>query len=473
MFLRMVTPDGVQTNRRQAMQQRDYPTLTEATRIWARIGLLSFGGPAGQIALMHRILVEEQKWLGEKRFLHALNYCMLLPGPEAMQLAVYIGWLMHRTLGGIIAGLLFVLPGVVAIMALSWVYALFGSVGPVEALFFGLKAAVLAIVVQAVIRIGARALKNGAMLAIAAASFVAIFGFAVPFPLIILIAGLIGLFGARAGMPAFQGGGGHGKVGAVQVADADTLLGEETPAHTQVNRSWALRISAVFLALWLAPVALLFAVLGPAHVFAQIAGFFSIMAVVTFGGAYAVLAYVAQEAVQNFGWLAPGEMLDGLGMAETTPGPLIMVTQFVGFMGAFRDAGGLSPLLAGTLGGLLTTWVTFAPCFLWIFLGAPFIERLRDNRVLSAALTAITAAVVGVILNLAVWFGLHVVFDEVRQISAFGLALDVPVWSTLNIVAAVLVLANLIAVFRFRLGPVTVLCGSALAGLVLRLGLGV
>ncbi|AVF02658.1 MULTISPECIES: chromate efflux transporter [Devosia] len=449
------------------MQDRAYPTLAEATRIWARIGLLSFGGPAGQIALMHRILVEEQRWLGEKRFLHALNYCMLLPGPEAMQLAVYIGWLMHRTLGGIIAGALFVLPGVVAIMALSWVYALYGNVGPIEALFFGLKAAVLAIVVQAVIRIGSRALKNNAMIAIAAASFIAIFGFAVPFPLIILAAGLIGYFGARAGVPAFQNGGGHGKVGTVQVDDSDTLLGEESPDHTQVNRGWAFRISAVFLVLWLAPVALLFAVFGPANVFAQIAGFFSVMAVVTFGGAYAVLAYVAQEAVQNFGWLAPGEMLDGLGMAETTPGPLIMVTQFVGFMGAFRDGGGLSPLVAGTLGGLLTTWMTFTPCFLWIFLGAPFIERLRDNKVLSAALTAITAAVVGVILNLAVWFGLHVVFEEVQTIASFGLDLDVPVWSSINLAAAALVLAALVAVFRFKLGPVTVLAGCAIAGLTL------
>jgi chromate transporter len=455
------------------MQDRTYPTLTEATRIWARIGLLSFGGPAGQIALMHRILVEEQRWLGEKRFLHALNYCMLLPGPEAMQLAVYIGWLMHRTLGGIIAGVLFVLPGIVAIMVLSWIYALYGNVGPVEALFFGLKAAVLAIVVQAVIRIGSRALKNGAMVGIAAASFVAIFGFAVPFPLIILIAGLIGFFGARAGLPAFQGGGGHGKVSSVQVDDADTLLGEESPDHTQVNRGWALRISGVFLALWLAPVALLFAILGPENVFSQIAGFFSVMAVVTFGGAYAVLAYVAQEAVQNYGWLAAGEMLDGLGMAETTPGPLIMVTQFVGFMGAFREASGLSPLMAATLGGLLTTWVTFVPCFLWIFLGAPFIERLRDNAVLTAALTAITAAVVGVILNLAVWFGMHVVFDDVRAVTSMGLNIEMPVLASINPAALFLVLAAVIAVFRFRLGPVTVLAGCAIAGVALRtMGIG-
>ena len=449
------------------MPNRPYPSLAEATRIWARIGLLSFGGPAGQIALMHRILVEERRWLGERRFLHALNYCMLLPGPEAMQLAVYIGWLMHRTAGGIIAGVLFVLPGVIAIMGLSWIYALYGNVGAVEALFFGLKAAVVAIVVQAVMRIGARTLNHAALIAIAAASFVAIFGFGVAFPLIILAAGLIGYVGARGGVPAFHGQGGHGAVGGARVDDADTLLGEAAPEHTEVSRAYAFRVSAVFLILWLAPVALLFAALGPADVFARIAGFFSIMAVVTFGGAYAVLAYVAQEAVQNFGWLAPGEMLDGLGMAETTPGPLIMVTQFVGFMGALREASGISPLLAATLGGLLTTWVTFTPCFLWIFLGAPFIERLRDNKVLTAALTAITAAVVGVILNLAVWFGMHVVFEEVATVRAFGLVLDVPVWATLDVAAVALVLAAVVGVFFWKLGPVTVLAGCALAGTAL------
>ncbi|MFT6533856.1 MAG: chromate transporter [Limimaricola cinnabarinus] len=449
---------------------RPYPTLSEATLIWARIGLFSFGGPAGQIALMHRILVEEERWLGERRFLHALNYCMLLPGPEAMQLAVYIGWLTHRTRGGIVAGVLFVLPGIVAIMVLSWVYALYGDVGPVEALFFGLKAAVLAIVVQAVIRIGTRALRNAAMLAIAAASFVAIFVFGVPFPLIILTAGAIGYLGVRAGLAAFRGGGGHGGLGRPEVDDTETLLGEETPEHTRVNRGWALRISSVLLVLWLAPVALLFALAGPAHVYSQIAGFFSVMAVVTFGGAYAVLAYVAQEAVQNFGWLAPGEMLDGLGMAETTPGPLIMVTQFVGFMGAFREAGGLPPLLAGTLGGLLTTWVTFAPCFLWIFLGAPFIERLRGNATLTAAMTAITAAVVGVILNLAIWFGLHVVFDEVRTITGGGIDMEVPVLGSLDVAALVLVTLAAIAVFRFRLGPMTVLAVSAGLGIAMGLG---
>lgn len=449
------------------MQKPRYPTLAEATRIWARIGLLSFGGPAGQIAMMHRILVEEQKWLGEKRFLHALNYCMLLPGPEAQQLAVYIGWLMHRTAGGIIAGVLFVLPGLVAIMALSWVYALYGDVGAVEALFFGLKAAVLAIVVQAVIRIGRRALKHEAMRAIAAISFIAIFGFAVPFPLIIAAAGLIGYLGALSGSAAFGNGGGHGPVGEEQVADSDTLLGEERPQHAHFNRAWAFQIAGVILALWLVPVTLLFFLLGPANVFSQIAGFFSVMAVVTFGGAYAVLAYVAQEAVQNYGWLEPGEMLDGLGMAETTPGPLIMVTQFVGFMGAFREAGSLPPLLSGTLGGLLTTWVTFAPCFLWILLGAPFIEGLRGNQLLTGALSAITAAVVGVILNLAVWFGLHVIFEDVRKISAYGLRIDMPVLASIDWAAAFLVVAALVATFRFRLGPITVLAAGAAAGMAL------
>ncbi len=451
------------------MPDRAYPTLAQAARIWARIGLLSFGGPAGQIALMHRILVEENRWLGERRFLHALNYCMLLPGPEAMQLAVYIGWLMHRTLGGIIAGLLFVVPGMVAIMALSWIYAIWGDTGALEGLFFGLKAAVLAIVVQAVIRIGSRALRNRVMIGIAAASFVAIFAFGVPFPVIVLGAALAGFLGAQAGLAAFRGGGGHGAAGGAPAADADTLLGDGTPDHTRVSAGWAARISAVFLSLWLLPVAALFLALGPKDVFAQIAGFFSVMAVVTFGGAYAVLAYVAQQAVETYGWLAPGEMLDGLGMAETTPGPLIMVTQFVGFMGALREAGGLPPLLAGTLGGLLTTWVTFLPCFLWIFLGAPFIERLRDNHALTAALTAVTAAVVGVILNLALWFGLHVLFDRLRPVAAMGLDLDLPVWRTLDPAALVLILAAMIAVFRLRAGTVPVLAGCALAGLALHL----
>ncbi|MBV9881661.1 MAG: chromate efflux transporter [Sphingomonadaceae bacterium] len=439
-------------------------SLGEATRVWARVAALSFGGPAGQIAVMHRILVDEKRWISEERFLHALNYCMLLPGPEAQQLAIYIGWLLHKTKGGLIAGILFVLPGFAAIMVLSWLYALLGNVAAVAALFFGLKAAVLAIVLEAVRRIGSRALRNNVMRAIAAAAFVGIFFLSVPFPAIVLAAGLIGYAGNRAGWRAFAGsGGGHGPSGAGPAAH-ETALGEHVPDHARPNLGWSLRISAALLILWLAPVAALFALLGPDNVFSRIALFFSQMAVVTFGGAYAVLAYVAQEAVEKFGWLRPGEMLDGLGMAETTPGPLIMVTQFVGFMGAFRQATGLNPLLAGTLGGLLTTWVTFVPCFLWIFLGAPFVERLRGNKALSAALATVTAAIVGVILNLALWFALHSLFRETRHAAAGPLAVDLPVLASVNWPALVLTAAALVAMFRFKVGALPVLGACALVG---------
>jgi chromate transporter len=447
-------------------------SLGEATRVWARIAALSFGGPAGQIAVMHRILVEEKRWIGEERFLHALNYCMLLPGPEAQQLAVYIGWLMHRTVGGLVAGILFVLPGVVAIMALSWLYAALGNVGLVQGLFFGLKAAVLAVVLEAVVRIGRRALKNRVMIGLAAAAFVAIFAFDVPFPLIILTAGLIGFIGGRRGRQAFRVGGGHGASGGKTLADADSLLGEETPAHARPTLGWSLKVGGAFLALWLVPVLGLLLTLGTGNVFSEIAVFFSKMAVVTFGGAYAVLAYVAQQAVETYGWLRPGEMLDGLGMAETTPGPLIMVTQFVGFMGAFRDPGPLPPMLAGTLGGLLTTWVTFTPCFLWIFLGAPFVEALRGNRALGGALSAITAAVVGVILNLAIWFALHVLFREVVEVGAFGMTLDVPVLRTVNVASLVLTVAAVLAVFRFKVGMIPTLAACAGLGVLLHLATG-
>jgi chromate transporter len=444
-------------------------TLAQALRVWMRIGLLSFGGPAGQIAMMHRVLVEELRWIGETRFLHALNYCMLLPGPEAQQLTVYIGWLMHRTLGGLIAGVLFVLPGVVSIMALSWIYAGLGNVPLVAALFFGLKAAVLAIVLQAVVRIGSKALKNGVMIGIAAAAFAAIFLFDLPFPLIVLGAGVIGFLGGRAGLRAFQGAGGHASAGGKPVADAETLLGEETPDHARPSLAWSLRISAICLVLWFGPILVLGLSLGWDSVYAQIALFFSKMAVVTFGGAYAVLAYVAQQAVENYGWLQPGEMLDGLGMAETTPGPLIMVLQFVGFMGAFRDPGGLPPMLAGTLAGLLATWVTFVPCFLWIFLGAPFVEALRGNRALTSALSAITAAVVGVILNLAIWFALHTLFREVREVQIAGMSIDWPVAASIDLPALLLTSAAVIAVFRFRVGVLPVIGGCAAAGVLLHL----
>ena len=446
---------------------RPWPSFGEAFAVWSRVALLSFGGPAGQIAVMHRILVEEKRWLGETRFLHALNFCMLLPGPEAQQLAVYVGWLMHRTAGGLVAGLLFVAPGVIAILALSILYALYGQIGFVAALFFGLKAAVLAIVLQAVVRIGKRALGNTAMILLAAASFIAIFAFDAPFPAIIMTAGLIGFIGARSGSAAFGGGASHGAGGEATVSDAETILGLETTASAGASTLQPLRTIAVLLGLWLGPTAALLILLGPEQVFSEIAVFFSKMAVVTFGGAYAVLAYVAQAAVDSYGWLRPGEMLDGLGMAETTPGPLIMVTQFVGFMGAYREPGTLSPLLAGTLGGLLTTWVTFAPCFLWIFLGAPHIERLRGNRALSGALTAITAAVVGVILNLAIWFALHLLFRDVDLLEAWGLHLAWPNLGSLDPAAAALSAAALIAVFRFKTGTLTLLAAAAAAGLAL------
>jgi len=442
-------------------------SLGEAFWVWLRIAALSFGGPAGQIAVMHRILVDEKHWIGEHRFLHALNYCMLLPGPEAQQLATYIGWLMHRTRGGLVAGVLFVLPGAVAIMVLSWIYALYGRVGIVSALFFGLKCAVLAVVLQAVVRIGSRALKNKIMQGLAAAAFVLIFFFGVPFPLIVLSAGVIGFLGGRGGVPAFQVGGGHGAASEKIVADSNTLLGEELPAHASPAIGQSLRQAGVWLVLWLAPVVTLVLILGHDSVFTQIATFFSKMAVVTFGGAYAVLAYVAQQAVENYHWLSAREMLDGLGMAETTPGPLIMVLQFVGFMGAYRHPGLLSPLLAGTLGGLLATWVTFVPCFLWIFLGAPFIERMRGNKALSAALTAITAAVVGVVLNLAIWFAIHTIFREVQPFTAGPIHFDLPLAASINLWALAISIAAIFAMFRLKLGIFATLGGASALGVAL------
>ena len=439
--------------------------FSEAVKVWLRVAALSFGGPAGQIAVMHRIIVEEKKWIGEQRFLQALNYCTLLPGPEAQQLATYIGWLMHRTAGGLMAGILFVLPGLFAMMALSWVYVLLGKVSLVQGLFFGLKAAVLVIVVEAVLRVGGRALRNNAMRLLAVASFIAIFFYGVPFPLIVVAAGLIGFTATKLGRTEFQAGG-HGAGGRPGLGDAQSLLGEDTPAHAKPNLVWSLSIGAIFLALWLVPVALLWVLRGPDDVFTQIAVFFSKMAVVTFGGAYAVLAYVAQQAVDNYGWVTAGEMLDGLGLAESTPGPLIMVTQFVGVLGAWRDQAGMHPLLAGTLGGLLTTWVTFTPCFLWIFVGAPYVEALRSNKALSGALAAITAAIVGVILNLGVWFGLQVLFGELRPVSLLGATVDMPVLGSANVAAVALAAACAVAVFRFRFGMIPVLLASSMAGIV-------
>nr|WP_175637675.1 chromate efflux transporter [Pseudorhizobium flavum] len=448
----------------QAVTETDIVPLSEAVKVWARVAALSFGGPAGQIAVMHRIVVDEKRWIGEHRFLHALNYCMLLPGPEAHQLAIYIGWLLNKTLGGMIAGLLFVLPGFVSILALSYIYVLFGNVTVVEGMFFGLKCSVLAVVVQAVFKIGSRALKNGPMVGLAAAAFVAIFFLHVPFPLIIVAAGVIGYLGGRTGTSAFRVGGGH-KAGAGKILeDRDSLLGEDIPSHAAPNLAWSLKTSGALAALWLLPVAGLLLALGQDNVFSQLGVFFSQMAVVTFGGAYAVLAYVAQEAVQGFGWLRPGEMLDGLGMAETTPGPLIMVTQFVGFLAGYRDPGNLNPIAAATLAAMLATWVTFIPSFLWIFAGAPFMERMRGNAALSGAMAAITAAVVGVILNLAVWFGLHVLFREVAILKLGPLWWDVPVVSTLDWPSLILTLISALALFRLKQSVITVLVASAVLG---------
>ena len=448
------------------LEPRHGVSLRDALQVWLRVACLSFGGPAGQIAVMHRILVEEKHWVSEGQFLHALNYCMLLPGPEAQQLATYIGWLMHRTLGGIMAGGLFVVPGIIAIMALSYVYAGYGNVPVIVALFFGLKAAVLAIVLEAVVRIGKRSLKNNVMVGLAAAAFVGIFFFAIPFPIIIFGAALIGFLGSWSGARAFQIKGGHGG-GGKQDTVVDSLLGDELPEHARPSVPRALRAASIWLVLWLVPVIALLVSLGANNVFSEIAVFFSKMAMVTFGGAYAVLAYVAQQAVEHYGWLKPGEMLDGLGMAETTPGPLIMVLQFVGFMAAFRDPGTLSPMLAGTLGGLLATWVTFTPCFLWIFLGAPFIEVLRDNRALNGALSAITAAVVGVVLNLAIWFALHTIFREVRPVHGYGFAFDMPVPASVEPWALALSVAAIVAIFRFKVGMITTLLVCSAVGIEL------
>ncbi len=437
----------------------------DALKVWMKIGLISFGGPAGQIATMHRILVDEKRWIGEQRFLHALNYCMLLPGPEAQQLATYVGWLLHRTWGGIVAGTLFVLPGAIVMLGLSLLYAGYHEVQLVAGIFFGIKPAVLAIVLHALARIGKRALTGRFAIAMAAAAFIAIFFLDLPFPLIVLGAGIIGYLANRIG-GSMPGSTRHNAADNAEPTGAavDEMFAAGRADHVQPSAARALRVLAIWLPLWLGPVALLLLWRGGGDVFSEIAVFFSKMAVVTFGGAYAVLAYVAQAAVSGFGWLRPGEMLDGLGMAETTPGPLILVLQYVGFMAAYRDPGLLPPWLAGTLAAGLTLWVTFAPCFLWIFLGAPYVERLRANRALNAALSAITAAVVGVILNLAVWFALHTIFGEVNATTALGLRVWQPVWESLNLPALLLAIGAVIAMFRLRVGMLATLAASALLG---------
>jgi chromate transporter len=438
-----------------------------AFRVWLKIGLLNFGGPAGQIAMMHRILVEERRWISEERFLHALNYCMLLPGPEAQQLAVYTGWLLHRIKGGLVAGILFVLPGALVMLLLSILYATYQDLSVVQALFFGIKAAVLAVVVEAVLRIGKRALHGPFMVFVAVVSFLAIFLFDISFPLIVLGAGIVGFFAYKFRPDSFRGLRQGSRLTA-DVSPADAAI-DLSLDHTQPSLGRAIKIAAVCLALWLLPIVLLYSWLGAPNVYVQEGIFFSKMAVVTFGGAYAVLAYVAQQAVDNFGWLEPGEMLDGLGLAETTPGPLIMVLQFVGFLAAYRNPGSLDPLVAGTLGAMVTTWVTFVPCFLWIFVGAPYVESVRGNRALASALATITAAVVGVILNLAVWFAVHVLFSRVNEVHKFGAVLRWPDFTSLDSVALAIMIGALIAMLRFKVSMLLTLALSTLIGAVYQL----
>ncbi|MBX9749510.1 MAG: chromate efflux transporter [Roseococcus sp.] len=424
------------------------PSFKEALRVWARIGCLSFGGPAAQIAMMQREVVDQRHWVSDRRFLHALNFCMLLPGPEAMQLATYLGWLMHGVKGGVAAGLLFVLPGALVMLVLSFIYAMLGDVPLIAALFFGLKCAVLILVVEALIKVARRALKGALPWTLAVAAFLALFLLNLPFPVVVLAAAAIGYAAPQAFAAAAHGKPREGGPAALDAA----LLAD--PGRIVAMAPLARRAGLVALALWLWPVALLMPVGG---VFADIAWFFSKMAVVTFGGAYAVLAYVAQEAVEHYRWLSAPEMLAGLGLAETTPGPLILVLQFVGFLAGWRDSGAL----AAVAGAGLTLWVTFLPCFAWIFLGAPYIEKLHDMPRLKGALAGVTAAVVGVIANLALWFGLRVIFARMEGI------LPDP-WS-LQPAALLLSLLAGVCLFQFKLGVVKVLGITALAGLLLRL----
>ncbi len=416
------------------------PSFAEATKVWARIGCLSFGGPAGQIALMHREIVDERKWLSEQQFLSALNFCMLLPGPEAMQLATYAGWKMHGVRGGLVAGLLFVIPGALVVLALSMIYGSYGNLPWVSAIFFGVKAAVVAIVVEALLRVAKRALKGNVDWLIAGAAFLALYCFAVPFPIIIVAAALIGFFRSN-------------------------KTGDPNPA-TRPRFSSLFSTIATWAAIWLIPLGILAVLLGPNHVLTEIGVFFSQLAVVTFGGAYAVLAYMAQAAVENHGWLTAPEMIDGLGLAETTPGPLILVTEFVGYLAASRQMGSV---WGGLAGAAVTLWMTFAPCFLWIFAGAPYIEHIGKLPRLSGALAAITAAVVGVILNLSVWFGLHVLFGKVDRIEGVFKPW-LPQWQTLDVAALGISIIAALALLRLHLGIPKTLALCAALGVIYRLG---
>ncbi len=433
----------------------------EAFAFWLKLGFISFGGPAGQIAVMHTELVERRRWISERRFLHALNYCMLLPGPEAQQLATYLGWLMHRSWGGIVAGALFVLPSLLILIALSWIYMAFGNLPLVAGLFYGIKPAVTAIVVHAAHRIGARALKNGALWAIAAAAFVAIFALNLPFPLIVLGAGLVGYIGGRVAPERFRAGGAHG---VAKASYGPALIDDTTPtpAHARFKASRLAIVICVGAGLWLLPMALLLALHGWPGTLTQMGWFFTKAALLTFGGAYAVLPYVYQGAVTHFHWLTPTQMIDGLALGETTPGPLIMVVAFVGFVGGWQSTelaalfGAEQRWLAGAVAATVVTWFTFLPSFVFILAGGPLVESTHDDLAFTAPLTAITAAVVGVILNLALFFGYHVLWPQGLQ-GAF------------DAVSAVIALGAAVALFRFKRGVIEVIVGCAVVGLAAHL----
>ena len=443
-------------------QTREVVPFSTATRAWFAISLQTFGGPAGQIAVMHRELVEERRWIGERRFLHALSYCTLLPGPEAQQLAIYLGWLLNGTLGGLVAGTLFVLPGYIALMGLSAIYAQWGATTAVAAVFAGLGPAVLAIVSQAVHRIAKRALTNNILIGIAIAAFVALFAFNVAFPIVVAGAGLCGWIASRAQPALFAT-----KISVDAEKGPPPLVADDALHGERPSTGRAVRLIGIGGVLWAGPVALAAVLFGRSHAIVDEGLFFSGTAVVTFGGAYAVLSFVAQRAVNVYHWLLPGEMVNGLALAETTPGPLIMVVQFVAFLGAYRNPGTLNPWLAAVIGSTLAVWVTFVPCFLFVFLGAPHIEGLRHNTKLSAALTGITAAVVGVIANLSIYFSIHTLFSRTRTYDAGPLHLTVPTWSTLSPRALAVSLLAFVLVFRLKLQVLRVLAICGAVGAVL------
>ena len=441
---------------------RDVVPFREAVRVWFAISLQTFGGPAGQIAVMHRYLVDDRRWVSRQRFLHALNYCMLLPGPEAQQLAIYVGWLLNGLRGGLVAGTLFVLPGVAALLALSAVYVGFGDTTVVTGLFAGLAPAVVAIVAQAVWRVGSRSLTSRVLLGLAVAAFTALALFGIPFPLVVAAAALIGwaLHRWRPGLTGAEPGRGTPESG------PEPLISDDALHHDQARTGRTLAILGIGLAAWVLPVAAFALFTGTDSVYTQQGLFFSGTAVVTFGGAYAVLAFVAQRAVEHYGWLSAGDMVRGLALAETTPGPLIMVVQFVAFLGAYHDPGPLDPWTAGVVASLLTTWVTFVPCFLFILLGAPYMEKLRGNRAVSAALTGITAAVVGVIANLGLYFAVHTFFGAVREVTAGPLVVQMPAFGSVRPVAVALTVVAAVLLIKLRWPVLRVLGLCAAAGLV-------